>query len=203
MKIICIGWNYVDHTKELNTPVPEVPVFFLKPDSCIIKDNKPFCLPDFSNEIHHEVEIVLKINRLGKHIAEKFAHRYYDEIGLGIDFTARDIQRKCKQDGAPWEIAKAFDGAAPLGKFVSKDAFSDMENIPFSLEKNGQLVQVGNTRDMMFNFNKIIEHVSKYMTLKIGDLIFTGTPVGVSSVAIGDHLTGYIGDDKFFDFSVK
>lgn len=203
MKVIAIGRNYADHAKELNNPLPAEPVFFMKPDTAIVKGNKPFYLPDFSTEIHHEVEIVLKINRVGKHIAEKFAHRYYAEIGIGIDFTARDLQAKCKDKGLPWEIAKAFDNSAPVGEFVSKDEFADLNNIDFRLDINGKTVQSGNTRDMIFKFDKLIEHVSRFVTIKIGDLIYTGTPAGVGPVKIDDHLQAYIGDKCLLDFHVK
>ena len=203
MKIIAIGRNYVDHAKELNNPVPKEPMFFMKPETAIVRENKPFFYPDFSNEVHYETEIVLKINRLGKNIEERFADRYFDEIGLGVDFTARDLQRKCQENGKPWEMAKAFDGSAPLGDFVDKTTFTDINNLNFSLKLNDELVQKGNTVDMIFNFNVLIAYVSKFVTLKIGDLIFTGTPVGVGPVKIGDRLEGFIEDKKFFDFPVK
>lgn len=203
MKVIAIGRNYADHAKELNNPLPAEPVFFMKPDTAIVKGNKPFFLPDFSHEIHHEVEIVLKINRVGKNIADKFAHRYYAEIGIGIDFTARDLQAKCKEKGLPWEVAKAFDNSAPVGEFLPKTQFADLNNIDFRLDINGKTVQKGNTSDMIFKFDKIIEHVSRFVTLKIGDLIYTGTPAGVGPVSIGDQLSAYIGDKCLLDFSVK
>ena len=203
MKIICIGRNYVKHAQELNHDVPKEPVFFMKPDSALLKDNKPFFLPDFSQEIHHEIELVIKIGRLGKNIEAKFAHRYYDEIGLGIDFTARDIQRQLIEKGLPWEKAKAFDSSAVLGKFLTKDELGDMGQILFSLNKNGEVVQSGSSSLMIFSFDTIIEHVSKYVTLKIGDLIYTGTPVGVGPVAVDDRLEGYIGEKKMFDVQVK
>ncbi|MEI7421366.1 MAG: fumarylacetoacetate hydrolase family protein [Prolixibacteraceae bacterium] len=203
MKIICIGRNYVKHAQELNHDVPTEPVFFMKPDSALSKDNKPFFLPDFSSEIHHEIELVIKINRLGKNIEAKFAHRYYDEIGLGIDFTARDVQRHLIEKGLPWEKAKAFDSSAVLGKFLSREEIGDMEKILFSLKRNGEVVQSGDSQLMIFSFDTIIEHVSKYVTLKIGDLIYTGTPAGVGPVAIGDRLEGFIGEKKMFDIQVK
>lgn len=203
MKIICIGRNYVDHAKELNNPLPKNPIFFLKPDSALLLKNKPFYLPDFSNDVHHEIEVVVKINRLGKHIEEKFAHRYYDEISLGIDFTARDIQRKCKEKGHPWEIAKAFDYSAPLAEFVKLSKYKDINALNFELFKNDELVQKGNTSEMIFSVDKIIEYVSKFLTLKIGDLIYTGTPAGVGPVAIGDRLTGKLEGETMFDFEVK
>ena len=203
MKIICIGRNYVKHAQELNHDVPTEPVFFMKPDSALSLDNKPFFLPDFSKEIHHEIELVIKINRLGKNIEAKFAHRYYDEIGLGIDFTARDIQRHLIEKGLPWEKAKAFDSSAVLGKFISKEELGDMGHILFSLKRNGEIVQSGDSQLMIFPFDTIIEHVSKYVTLKIGDLIYTGTPAGVGPVAIDDRLEGFIGEKKMFDIQVK
>lgn len=203
MKIICIGRNYVKHAQELNHDVPTEPVFFMKPDSALLLDNKPFFLPDFSKEIHHEIELVIKINRLGKNIEAKFAHRYYDEIGLGIDFTARDLQRQLIEKGLPWEKAKAFDASAVLGKFIAKEELGDLANILFSLKRNGEVVQAGDSGLMIFPFDTIIEHVSKYVTLKIGDLIYTGTPAGVGPVAIGDRLEGYIGEKRMFDIQVK
>ncbi|MDF1550716.1 MAG: fumarylacetoacetate hydrolase family protein [Bacteroidales bacterium] len=203
MKIIAIGRNYIEHAKELNNPVPKEPMFFMKPETAIVRDNKPFFYPDFSRDVHYETEIVLKINRLGKNIETKFAHRYFDEIGLGIDFTARDLQQICKEKGKPWEIAKAFDGAAPISEFVYKKKYPDINQLSFSLELNGELVQEGNTKDMIFPFDELISYVSKFVTLKIGDLIFTGTPAGVGPVKIGDWLVGRIEDKVFFDFQVK
>ena len=203
MKIICIGRNYVKHAQELNHDVPSEPVFFMKPDSALLLDNKPFFLPDFSNEIHHEIELVIKINRLGKNIEAKFAHRYYDEIGLGIDFTARDIQKQLIEKGLPWEKSKAFDSSAVLGKFLSREEIGDMGKILFSFKRNGEVIQSGDSQNMIFSFDTIIEHVSKYVTLKIGDLIYTGTPAGVGPVAIGDRLEGFIGEKKMFDIQVK
>ncbi len=203
MKIICIGRNYKDHVKELNNTVPAEPVFFMKPDSAIINNNKPFFLPDFSEEMHHEVEIVLKISRLGKNISEKFAHRYYNEIGIGIDFTARDLQRKVIQQGNPWEISKAFDGAAPLGKFLKKSQLPDINSINFQLDINNKTVQKGNTKDLIFPFDKLIAYVSGFVTLKIGDLIFTGTPAGVGAVKIGDHLQASVEGNVLLDFYIR
>jgi acylpyruvate hydrolase len=203
MKIICIGHNYVKHIKELNNAIPEEPVFFMKPDSSLLLSNKDFYLPGFSNEIHHEVELVIKINRLGKSIESRFAHRYYDEIGLGVDFTARDVQRQLVAKGLPWEKAKAFDSAAVLGKFINKEELGDLGNIDFSLKKNQVVVQQGNSNDMLFSFDTIIAHLSQFVTLKIGDLIYTGTPSGVGTVHIEDRLEGYIGEKKMFDFMVK
>lgn len=203
MKIICIGRNYTEHAKELNNPVPEEPIFFMKPDSALVLNNQPFFLPDFSNEIHHEVEVVLKINRLGKNIDEKFAHRYYEEIGLGIDLTARDLQQKCKAAGKPWEIAKAFDGSAPLGTFIKKQNLPDVNAINFYLDINGKTVQKGNTKDMIFSFDSLIAYLSKFLTLKIGDLIYTGTPAGVGPLKISDHLEGYMEGKKLLDFFIR
>jgi acylpyruvate hydrolase len=203
MKIICIGQNYLEHIKELNAEVPTEPVFFLKPDTALLLDNKPFYLPDFSNDIHHEVEIVLKINRVGKNIAEEFAHKYFEEISVGIDFTARDIQKAQKTKGLPWEKAKAFDFSAPTGKFVTKSKFSKMNNIGFHLDINGKTVQKGNTSDLLFSFDKVIAFISKFITLKIGDLIYTGTPVGVGAVKIGDKLEAYLEGEKLLAFDVK
>jgi acylpyruvate hydrolase len=203
MKIICIGRNYRDHAKELNQPVPAEPIFFMKPDSSIIKNNKPFFLPDFSGEMHHEVEIVLKICRLGKNIEEKYAPRYYEEIGAGIDFTARDLQRQCIEKGHPWEICKAFDGSAPLGKFLHKNKLHDTGSIYFQLDINGKTVQKGNTRDLIFSFEKLIAYISKFVTLKTGDLIFTGTPAGVGPVKIGDHLCVSVEGIVLLDFFVR
>ncbi len=193
----------MEHIKELNSAVPDEPVFFLKPDTSLLLDNKPFYIPDFSNDIHHEVEIVLKINRLGKNIAENFAHKYYDELTVGIDFTARDIQKIQKSKGLPWEKAKGFDNAAPVGKFVSKEKLPAMNNLNFHLNINGKIIQKGNTSDLLFSFDKIISFISQFITLKIGDLIFTGTPVGVSAVNIGDKLEAFLEGEKLLAFEVK
>lgn len=203
MKIICIGQNYLEHIKELNSALPEEPVFFLKPDTALLTEGKPFYLPDFSNDIHHEVEIVLKINRVGKNIEEKFAHKYYSEITVGIDFTARDIQKAQKTKGLPWEKAKSFDFSAPMGKFVSKSKFAQMDNINFNLDINGKTVQKGNTNDLLFSFDKIIAFISRFITLRIGDLIYTGTPVGVGAVKIGDKLEAFLEGEKLLAFDVK
>ncbi|MCF8228288.1 MAG: fumarylacetoacetate hydrolase family protein [Bacteroidales bacterium] len=203
MKIICIGRNYVEHARELNNPLPKEPVFFLKPDSAILRRNHPFYYPDFSNEIHFETELVLKICKVGRHIPERFASSYYKEIGIGIDFTARDLQRKCKEKGLPWEIAKAFDFSAPLGKFLIKDELADTGNISFSLKINNEIRQDGNSSNMIFSFDQIIAYVSKFITLKMGDLIFTGTPEGVGPVKRGDRLQAYIEDKKLLDFPVR
>ncbi len=203
MKIICIGRNYIKHARELEHDIPEEPVFFMKPDSSLLLDNRHFYLPGFSEEIHYEVELVIKINRLGKTIEARYAHRYYDEIGLGVDFTARDVQRQLIEKGLPWEKAKAFDSSAVLGDFIPKEELGDLGLIQFSLQKNGEAVQLGNSKDMIFNVDTIIEHISRYVTLKIGDLIYTGTPAGVGPVKINDQLEGFIGERKMFDFLIK
>ena len=203
MKIICVGRNYIDHAKELNNPIPSEPVFFMKPDSALILNNQPFYMPDFSKEIHYEAEIVIKINRLGKNIDKQFAGRYYEDIGIGIDFTARDLQRKQAEGGKPWEIAKAFDGSAPLGKFIKRDKLPDYHAINFHLEKNNEVVQSGNTKDQIFSFEDIIAYVSKFLTLKIGDLIYTGTPAGVGPVKTDDHLVAFIEEKPMLDFKIK
>ncbi|HEY0896595.1 MAG TPA: fumarylacetoacetate hydrolase family protein [Sphingobacteriaceae bacterium] len=202
MKIIAIGRNYAEHAKELNNPVPTTPVIFMKPDTALLKDNKPFYHPEFSEDIHHEIEVVLKISKEGKHISEQFAGRYFEEIALGIDFTARDIQARHKEKGLPWELAKAFDNSAPVSRFVPRDTFSDLYNIGFRLDINDQTVQSGNTRDLLFSFERIIAFVSQYITLKKGDLIYTGTPQGVGKVRVGDHLAGYLEDEKLLDFDI-
>ncbi|HQS51752.1 MAG: 2-hydroxyhepta-2,4-diene-1,7-dioate isomerase [Sphingobacteriales bacterium 17-39-43] len=203
MKIIAIGRNYAEHAKELNNPVPAVPVIFMKPDTAVLKDNKPFYHPEFSTDIHHEIELVLKVSKEGKHIAQKFASTYFDEIGLGIDFTARDIQQKHKEKGLPWELAKAFDNSAPVSKFIPKSEFKDLNNLNLRLDLNDNTVQEGNTKDLLFSFEYIIAFVSQYITLKKGDLIFTGTPKGVGKVNIGDHLCGYLEDQKLLDFYIR
>jgi 2-keto-4-pentenoate hydratase/2-oxohepta-3-ene-1,7-dioic acid hydratase in catechol pathway len=203
MKIICIGRNYAEHAKELGNNVPTEPVFFCKPDSAILPRSNPLFIPPFTNDLHYEVELIIKIDRLGKNIEEQFADRYYSTIGLGIDFTARDVQEEQKKKGLPWEKAKAFDGSAVVGKdFLSLEEF-DRSNIRFSLRKNGEVVQNGSSSDMIFDFNKIIAYVSQFMTLKIGDLIFTGTPSGVGPVAINDVLEGYLGEKKMFKVNIK
>ncbi len=203
MKIIAIGRNYKEHAKELNNPVPKEPMFFMKPETALIRNNKPFFYPDFSKNVHYEAEIVVKICRLGKNIETRFAHRYYDELALGIDFTARDLQSECKKKGKPWEIAKAFDGSAPISKFVGKSQFANVQNINFSLDVNNKPVQAGNTGDMIFSVDQLISYISKFVTLKIGDLLFTGTPAGVGAVSIGDRLVGKIENEVFLDFLVK
>lgn len=202
MKIIAIGRNYAEHIKELQNERPDEPVVFLKPDTALLKDNAPFYYPDFSKDIHHEVEILLKINKEGKNIDPKFAHKYYDEIGIGIDFTARDLQQKCKTKGLPWEIAKAFNGSAPVSSFVSKTKYN-LGDLNFSLLINGQPRQQGNTKLMLFDFDYLVAYVSKFFTLKTGDIIFTGTPQGVGPVQVGDQLEAFIEDEKMLAFEVK
>jgi acylpyruvate hydrolase len=203
MKIIAIGRNYAEHIEELKNERPSAPVVFLKPDTALLKNNSPFYHPDFSENIHHEVELVLKISKEGKHIHKKFAERYYEEIGIGIDFTARDLQDKCKAKGLPWEIAKAFNGSAPVGEFLPVSEFKNLNDINFHLLINGQEKQKGNTSMMLFDFATIIEYVSRFFTLKKGDLIYTGTPAGVGKVNIGDRLEAFIEDQKLLDFEVK
>lgn len=203
MKIICIGENYPEHNKELNTTNPEEPVVFIKPDTAVLKNNKPFYIPDFTNELHYETELIVKINRLGKNIATKFASRYYNEIGLGVDFTARDLQRKLRAEGKPWEICKAFDNAAVIGNFLPITYFKNLQDISFHLNINEKTVQRGNSKDMIFSIDELIAYVSRFFTLKIGDILFTGTPAGVGKVSVGDHLEGYIFEEKMFDFFVK
>ena len=203
MKIICIGRNYAKHIEELDNERPDEPVIFLKPDSAILPKNHPFYIPTFSDDIHYEVELLVKINRLGKHIAPKFVHKYYDEIGLGIDFTARDLQAKLKAKGLPWEKAKGFDGSAVISEFVTKDQFSDLNNISFSLEKNNEIVQNGNTKSMLWKIDDLIVYISQFMTLKIGDIIFTGTPAGVGKASPEDKLKGKIEGNIFFEIQIK
>lgn len=203
MKIICIGLNYKSHIHELKCETPEQPLFFLKPETSMILRNRPFFLPDFSNDIHYEVELLVKINKVGKFIQKRFAHTYYDEIGLGIDFTARDIQQEAMAKGLPWELSKAFDGSAIIGNFLPKSQFPNLQNINFHLQKNEQIVQKGNSADMLFEIDDIIAYVSQFITLKIGDIIFTGTPVGVGRIEINDRLQGFIEEQKMFDFRVK
>ncbi len=202
MKIICIGRNYADHAKEMQSELPKEPVFFFKPDVAILRGNR-FYIPDFSNEIHYEVELVVKINKVGKYIDEKFAHTYYDQIGLGIDFTARDIQRECKAKGLPWEKAKAFENSAVLSKTFFQKSDLDLKNINFTLQLNNKVVQLGCSKDMIFNIDQIIAYISQFVTLKIGDLIYTGTPAGVGAVKIGDKLDGFIGDTKMFNIEIR
>jgi acylpyruvate hydrolase len=190
MKIICIGRNYAEHAKEMKSEVPTEPVFFMKPDTALLKEGD-FYMPDFTKDLHHEIELVLKICKVGKHIEPQFAHKYYNEIGLGIDFTARDLQAQCKQKGLPWEKAKAFDNSAPIGQFFAKEEL-DLNNIQFDLAVNGQIKQNGHSKDLLFSFDQVISYVSKFVTLKVGDLIYTGTPEGVGPVHIGDELVGHL-----------
>ncbi len=203
MKIICIGRNYAAHIEELKNEKPGQPVVFLKPDTALLKSGAPFFYPDFSTNIHHEIELVLKISKEGKYIQPQFAHRYFEEIGLGIDFTARDLQDQCKAKGLPWEIAKAFNGSAPIGEFKTVAELGDLKNIDFHLEINGELKQKGNTSLMLFDFATIISYVSQVFTLKKGELIYTGTPAGVGPVQIGDQLIGFIGNEKMLHVEVK
>jgi len=203
MKIICIGRNYAKHIEELANERPTDPVVFLKPDTAILLKKQPFFIPDFSDDVHHEVEILVKINKVGKHIDKKFAHKYYDEIGLGIDFTARDLQSQLKEKGLPWEKAKAFDGAAVIGKWLPKETVGHVDSIDFKLLKNDTVVQQGNTSHMLWKIDELIEYVSKYFTLKIGDIIFTGTPAGVGKVIANDTLTGFIDERELFRITIK
>ena len=203
MKIICVGWNYPDHNTEMKHESVGEPLIFMKPDSALLRENKPFFIPDFSKQVEYEVELVVRINRLGKNISEKFASRYYEEVALGVDFTARDLQQRQRALGAPWEIAKAFDNSAVISDFIPLSTLANAEGISFSLSKNGVEVQRGNTRDMLFSVNQIIAYVSQFFTLKIGDLIYTGTPAGVGPVVMGDYLEGFIEDNKMLNFFVK
>lgn len=203
MKIICFGRNYTNHIEELKNERPDEPVVFLKPDSSILLKQHPFVIPEFSNDVHHEIELLVKINKVGKYIDAKFAHTYYDEIGIGIDFTARDLQAKLKEKGLPWEKAKSFDGATVLSDFVSKETFVDVNNINFELKKNGQTVQKGNSSLMLWKIDELIAHVSQYFTLKKGDILFTGTPEGVGAVKPNDILEGFLEDNKMFRIQVK
>jgi len=203
MKIICIGRNYVDHIKELNNVIPGEPVFFLKPDTALLIRNRPFYYPSFSSDIHYELELVLKINKVGRHIERQFAHTYFDEIGLGLDMTARDLQENAKKKSLPWAVAKGFDNSAPISSFVPANKFRDHGNISFHLALNGQTVQKGNSGLMIYSFADIITHISKYMTLRTGDLVFTGTPAGVGPVKIGDVLEGYLEDEKMLKCEIR
>lgn len=202
MKIICIGRNYANHAKELGNAIPKEPVIFLKPETALLPKKNPFFIPDFTNDLHHELELVVRINRVGKSIEERFAHRYYNQITVGIDFTARDIQRNCKKNGLPWEKAKAFDGSAPIGDWIDLNDL-DVQNLNIELNKNGLSVQSGNTRDMIFTVDRLIEEVSKYFTLKIGDLIFTGTPASVAAVSKNDELEAFIEGQSLLKLRVK
>lgn len=203
MKIICIGRNYAEHARELNNPLPTKPVFFMKPDSSLLLNNKPFFLPDFSSDVQYEAEIVIKISKLGKNIQKQFANRYYNMIGIGIDFTARDLQEACKKAGHPWEIAKSFDQSAVINHFIPLASVPDPRAIDFELRINDCIVQKGNTRDLIFSFEDIISYVSTFITLKTGDLIFTGTPAGVGPVKTGDHLVASVEGHILLDFRVK
>ena|ERR1035437_1172797 len=203
MKIICIGRNYIEHAKELNNPVPKEPVFFMKPESAIVRNNFPFFYPEFSKEIHYEAEIVLHICKVGKYIQERYAHTYYDAIGTGIDFTARDLQQKCKEKGLPWEMAKAFDGSAPISEFIPKESFASLDDLNIRLDLNETTVQDGSSKDMIFTFDQVIAYISQFLTLKIGDLIFTGTPAGVGPVKLNDRLEVFLDGRKMMDFKVK
>jgi len=201
MKIICIGRNYAEHAKEMKSDLPTEPVFFMKPDTALLKE-EDFYYPDFTQDLHHEIELVIKISKVGKHIEEQFAHKYYEEIGLGIDFTARDIQTKCKEKGLPWEKAKSFDNSAPIGKFISKQEL-DFKSIQFELQVNGITKQKGSSVDLIFSFDQIVSYVSRFVTLKTGDLIYSGTPEGVGAVKIGDKLEGFLNGESFLHLEVK
>ena len=203
MKIICIGRNYKEHIAELKNERPSEPVVFLKPDSAVLLKQHPFVIPEFSNDIHHEIEIIVKINKVGKYIDTQFAHKYYDEISVGIDFTARDLQDKLKEKGLPWEKAKAFDGSALIGDFLQKNTFNSLENVKFELTKNGNVVQTGNTENMLWKIDELISYVSQFFTLKIGDIIFTGTPSGVAKVNADDVLEGFLEGNKLFRIHIK
>ncbi len=203
MKIICIGRNYTEHIKELNSETPDAPVVFLKPDTSILLKKQPFFIPDFSENVHHEIEVIVKINKIGKHIQPQFSHKYYDEISVGIDFTARDVQDELRIKGLPWECSKSFDGAAVIGKWISKDKIQDINNLEFNLQKNEEIVQKGNTSDMLHSIDALIAYISKYFTLKIGDIIFTGTPAGVGPVKADDKLIGFLDGEELFNIKVK
>jgi len=203
MKIFAIGQNYVEHNKELNSKNPTEPVVFMKPDTALLRNNKPFYVPDFSQELHYETELIVKIDRIGKNIASRFASRYYSEIGLGVDFTARDLQRRLKAEGKPWEISKAFDNSAVIGNFMPVEVLGNVQDIRFRMDLNGTTVQNGHSAEMIFAIDELIAYVSRFFTLKIGDILFTGTPAGVGTVKPGDNLKGYISDQKMFDFNIK
>ena len=203
MKIICVGRNYAEHIAELSNERPDEPVIFIKPDSAILLKGFPFVIPEFTKEVHYEVEVVVKINKVGKHISPKFAHKYYDQVSLGLDFTARDLQQKLKEKGLPWEKAKAFDNSAYVGDFLPKETLGDLDALPFALYKNEEVVQQGNTTQMLWKIDELIAEVSKYFTLKTGDLIFTGTPAGVGKIEEGDTLVGVIGTQEIFKVVVK
>ncbi len=203
MKLICIGRNYADHIKELKNERPDEPVVFIKPDSAILPNDQDFYIPEFTNDVHYEVEVLVKIKKVGKHIDAKFAHKYYDEVGLGIDFTARDLQSKLKEKGLPWEKAKGFDGAAVIGKWLSKSAFKDLNSLDFTLVKNGDEVQKGNTKLMLWKIDELVAYVSQFFTLKKGDILFTGTPSGVGKIVTNDYLVGVLEGNEMFSVSVK
>ena len=203
MKIICIGRNYADHAKEMKSELPTEPIFFLKPDTALLKNGNPFFYPEFTKDLHYECELVVQIQKVGKNIAEKFAPKYYSKVTLGIDFTARDLQQNCKEKGLPWEIAKAFEHSAPISNKFIEISSLDIENLTFELYKNGEKVQTGHTSDMIFSIDKLIVYVSKFMTLKTGDLLFTGTPAGVGPVKIGDKLEGFLNAEKMFEFTIR
>jgi acylpyruvate hydrolase len=203
MKIICVGRNYAEHVKELKNDIPTQPIIFFKPDCAILRNNQPFFIPAFSNNLHYEVEVVFKICKVGKTISKKFAHRYYDSVGIGIDFTARDLQEQCRKQGLPWEISKSFDSSAAISRFIPKTEINNLNKLSFSLFKNDEVVQNGNTSEMIFHIDSIIEYVSKFVTLKTGDMIYTGTPSGVGPVHIGDHLQAFMEDKKMMDFYIR
>jgi len=203
MKILAIGRNYGDHIKELENERPDEPVIFTKPDTALLKNNDPFYFPSYSKDIHHEVELIIRICKEGKFVKEEYAHKYYDKIGLGIDFTARDLQSKAKEKGLPWAIAKGFNGSAPISKWIDKDQYENLQNVNFSLKLNGQTKQAGNSALMLFSIDYIVSHLSQFFTLKTGDIIFTGTPKGVGPISIGDQLEGYIENQKLLDFEIK
>ncbi|OEK04279.1 fumarylacetoacetate hydrolase family protein [Roseivirga misakiensis] len=202
MKIIAIGRNYTAHIEELKNERPSEPVIFMKPDTALLRNDAPFYYPDFSKDIHYEVEVLIKICKEGKYIEEQFAHKYYQEVGIGVDFTARDLQSKCKEKGLPWEIAKGFNGSAPISNFLPKENFN-LEDLNFSLSKNGEPVQKGNTSLMLYNFDQIIAYISKFFTLKTGDIIFTGTPAGVGPIVVGDKLEAYIEEEKLLEVEIR
>ena len=203
MKIICVGRNYAEHAKELNNPVPKEPLLFIKPDSALLRNNETFFIPEWTEDCHYEAELFVRINRPGKHIQEKFAHTYYDSVGIGIDITARDVQARCKEKGHPWERAKGFDGSAPVSKLLPLVDLPEITDIRFALKKNGEEVQSGHTADMLFPVNQLIAEISKYFTLKIGDFIFTGTPAGVGKLEVGDKLEAFIEGRKMMGFLIK
>ena len=203
MKLLCVGRNYVEHIEELNNERPDEPVIFTKPETALLLNNDPFYYPDFSNNIHYEVEVLLKICKNGKYVEPRFAHKYYDQIGVGIDFTARDLQDKAREKGLPWALAKGFNGSAPISDFIDKGAYSNLKNIAFGLKVNGEWKQKGNTGLMLFDFDYIVAYISRYIMLKEGDIIFTGTPKGVGPVKVGDRLEAYLGDNKLLHVDIK